>query len=293
MDRTKAVACLIALALLAGCSGTKPIVVGSKNFTEQVLLGEIVAQHLEHRLRTPVERQLDLGGTLLAHRALLSGQIDVYPEYSGTALAAILKLPTGDASATLERVQQEYARRRLVWLPPLGFNNTFAMVVRGADARAAKLETLSDAARSQQPWQIGGGYEYVDRPDGFPALMHTYNLRLKGAVKTMDLGLLYQALEQKQVGMAAGNSTDGLLAVMDFKILKDDKGAFPPYQASFVTRDQSIQAHPGLREALTELSGKFSDEQMRKLNYEVDGRHRPVADVARDFLAQAGLAGPR
>ncbi len=293
MDRTKAVACLIALALLAGCSGTRPIVVGSKNFTEQVLLGEIVAQHLEHRLRTPVERRLDLGGTLLAHQALMLGDIDVYPEYSGTALTAILKLPMGDASATLERVQQEYAKRRLVWLLPLGFNNSFAMVVRGADARLARLETLSDAARSQQPWRIGAGYEFVDRPDGLPALMRTYDLRLKGAVKTMDLGLLYQALQQKQVGMAAGNSTDGLLAVMDFKILKDDQGAFPPYQASLVTRDQSIAAHPGLREALTELSGKFSDEQMRKLNYEVDGRHRPVADVAQDFLAQAGLAGPR
>jgi len=180
----------------------------------------------------------------------------------------------------------------MVWLEPLGFKNTFAMVIRGEDARRGKIDSLSDAVRAapgKEGWRLGVGYEFQQRPDGLPGLLQTYKLPLKGAPKTMDLGLLYKALEQKQVDMVAANATDGLLSVMDVNVLKDDKRYFPPYQAALVARADALAAHPGLKEALDQLSGKFSDEVMRALNYQVDGKHRPVGEVALTFLRAAGF----
>lgn len=287
MDRTKTVAGLIAFLLLAGCSrAPQPLRVGSKNFTEQVVLGEIIAQHLEHRLGQKVERKLNLGGTLLAHQALLSGEIDLYPEYSGTALAAILKQPLdNDAAQVFERVRAEYARQfQLSWLDPLGINDTFVMVIRGADARAQHLETLSDASRSATAWALGVGYEFQSRPDGLAALDKSYGLRWSGSPKSMDLGLLYRAIEQKQVSMIAANATDGLLSKMDLKVLADDRRAFPPYEVSIAARQDRLSQVKGLRAALAELSGKFTNQRMRELNFQVDGRHHPLADVAAEFL---------
>jgi osmoprotectant transport system substrate-binding protein len=282
-----AILVLLSLLLIFGCSGPRPLTVGSKNFTEQIVLGEIVAQQLERRLHIKVDRKLDLGGTLLAQQALQSGAIDLYPEYTGTALTAVLKLPpVSDPATLLERVRAEYRKRwNLEWLDPLGFNNTFAMVVRGPQARAESLETLSDAARRKQGWRLGVGYEFLQRPDGLPGLLRTYRLPLDGNPKSMDLGLLYSALEQKQVDMAAANATDGMLSVLDVKILRDDKSYFPPYQAALIVRQQTLSAYPGLRAALDQLAGKLPDAVMRKLNYQVDGKHRPVADVARELLA--------
>lgn len=290
MDRAKIIAGLIALALLGGCSNSaRPIRVGSKNFTEQVVLGEIIAQHLEHRLGQKVERSLNLGGTLLAHQALVSGQIDLYPEYTGTALTTVLKEPVqSDPVAVLARVQQQYASRFHVdWLDPLGIDNGFAMVIRGTEARDRHLNTLSDAA--METWSLGVGYEFQQRTDGLQALEGAYHLRWKGAPQTMDLGLLYKAIEQGQVTMIAANATDGLLSKMDLKVLDDDKHVFPPYQVSIAVRQDRLREAPGLREALLELSGKFTNQKMQELNYEVDGQHRPLADVAADFLKQAGL----
>ncbi len=298
MDRTQALACLI---VLAGCSGPRgAITVGSKNFTEQLVLGEIAAQHLESRLKVPVQRRLNLGGTLLAHQALITGGIDLYPEYTGTALMSVLKLPADyDMGAVEQRVRREYARRfHVAWMPPLGFDNGFAIAVRGADARAARLETLSDAARYSPGWRLAVGYEFLQRPDGYAALMGTYKLPVKDAPKTMDLGLIYRALESDQANMAAGSETDGQLSVLDVKVLGDDRHAFPPYQAAYVVREQTLAAHPGLREALNELSGKLTVRTMRRLNYEVEGKRVPVAQVARQFLSAAarpaasGPAGP-
>ena len=282
---------LLTLLCALGCSQQRLITVGSKNFTEQILLGEIVAQHLERRLEEKIDRKLDLGGTLLAQQALRNGEIDLFPEYTGTALTNVLKLaPMADPAVVLERVRAEYQRRwQLTWLDPLGFNNTFAMVVRGRQARAESLEALSDAARSKNGWRLGAGYEFLERPDGLRGLLATYRLPLNGEPKSMDLGLLYKALEQNQVDMAAGSATDGMLSVLDVKVLGDDKHYFPPYQAALVVRADALRAHPGLRAALDQLSGKLSDTAMQKLNYEVDGKHRPVAEVARDWLRNAGL----
>jgi osmoprotectant transport system substrate-binding protein len=289
LDRAEAVACLLTALALAGCSGRPGAIrVGSKNFTEQVILGEIAAQHLENKLHAALDRRLNLGGTLLAHQALAAGQIDLYPEYTGTALMAILKLPPAtDPRAVFERVRGAYARLGLAWMPPLGFNNGFAMVIRGADAR--RLATLSDAAGHNPGWTLGVGYEFLTRPDGFPALMSTYHLPLQGDPKSMDLGLLYQALEQGRVSMAAGSDTDGMIQALDVRVLQDDKRAFPPYQAALVVREKALAAHPGLRDALAALSGKITVEDMRAMNRAVDGEHRPVAEVARAFLRRAGL----
>uniref|UniRef100_Q029S9 Substrate-binding region of ABC-type glycine betaine transport system n=1 Tax=Solibacter usitatus (strain Ellin6076) TaxID=234267 RepID=Q029S9_SOLUE len=270
---------------LGGC-GTKPeIVVGSKNFTEQVLLGEILAQHIERRLHVTVGRKFNLGGTLLAQAAITSGAIDLYPEYSGTALTAVLKLPPSkDAGAVMQQVRDGYRRQwGLEWLPPLGFNNTFAMMVRGDIARPTGIKTLTDAARLQA-WKLGAGYEFKQRTDGLAGLLATYGLRTDGEPVTMDLGLLYAALKSRKVDMIAANSTDGLAAVLDVKMLEDDRHYFPPYECAVVARAESLARHAGLREALAEVSGKLNDATMRKLNFGVDGEHRPPAQVAGQFL---------
>ncbi len=273
--------------LLAGCGGPKPIIVGSKNFTEQLVLGEIVAQQIEHRLHTAVERRLNLGGSLLAHQALLGKEIDMYPEYTGTAYTAILKhAPVWDPALVLDRVRAEYASSFMVkWCAPLGFNNSFAMVIRGADARSGHYATVSEAEKRTSPWTLGVGYEFLTRPDGYATLMRSYpGLRWTALPKSMDLGLLYRALEQKQVDMAAGNATDGLLSALDLKALVDDRKAFPPYQASIAVRFDSLTEHPGLEAALDALSGRIDEAAMQRMNYEVDEKHRPVRDVAADFL---------
>jgi osmoprotectant transport system substrate-binding protein len=294
MGGEKIVAGLIAAAgahWVLGCSGERLLTVGSKNFTEQVILGEIVAQHVSLRLSERVNRKLNLGGTLLAHQALVKGDLDLYPEYTGTALTAVLKRRlSSDPAAVLAKVKAEYlARFKILWLDPLGFNNTFAMVIRGEDARKYQIETLSDAATHANGWTLGVGYEFQQRPDGLAGLLKTYKLPLKRSPRTMDLGLLYRALEQKQVDMVAASATDGLLSVLDVKVLKDDKRYFPPYQASLAVRADALAKHPPLKRALEQLSGLFSNEIMRTLNYQVDGKHRPVSEVAMTFLRAAKL----
>ena len=296
MDRTKTLACLTAalLVLGVGCARRPRLVVGSKNFTEQVLLGEILAQQIERRLHVTVERRLNLGGTLLAHEALVQGSLDLYPEYTGTALTAVLKQPPAhDAAAVLDRVRTAYRRNwKLDWLAPLGFNNTFAMMVSGEAARKDRLSSLTQAA-GLRAWRLGVGYEFQSRADGLDGLRRAYGLRLEGAPVAMDLGLLYPALRSGKVEMIAANSTDGLAAVFDIRVLADDRQYFPPYQCAAVAREDALTRFPGLRAALLELSGGISDETMRKLNYEVDGKHRPVAQVAAEFLGNlpGGLGG--
>ncbi len=291
MDRRQAVASLIGTAFLASCSRRNAILVGSKNFTEQIILGEIAAQLLQNRLKQEVDRKLDLGGTMLAHEALVSGGLDTYPEYTGTALTAILRLPpAADPAAVFERVGEEYRKRfGIVWLPPLGFNDSFAMVVRRDVARQHRIATLSDAARYQPGWKLGVGYEFLQRPDGLAALQRTYKLPFDGTPVTMDLGLLYRALQQGQVSMAAGNTTDGMLSVLDVVVLQDDRHAFPPYQAAFLARSEALAKYGGMREALTLLSGRVSEKTMQALNYSVDGRRISARETASRFLRETGL----
>jgi osmoprotectant transport system substrate-binding protein len=293
--RLVVVACvLLASSVALGSCGAvrhDEIVVGSKNFSEQALLGEIVAQHLEARTHREVTRRFYLAGSYICQQALLSGRMDLYVEYTGTALTAILHDPLeADPTAVYERVRSEYQRRfGLEVLPSLGFNNTFAIVVRGEDARRLHLKTISDAAPFAHEWRAGFGYEFMERPDGFKGLAKTYGLAFAETPRILDLGLLYRALLEKQVDIVAGNSTDGLLAARDLTMLVDDKHYFPPYEAVPVVRTDALTRFPEMRAALLELAGKINDEEMRRMNYEVDGEHRDIADVAREFLRAKGL----
>lgn len=280
-------ALLAAAAWLAlGCRGER-IVVGSKNFTEQTVLAELVAQQIERRNDLRVERRFFLGGTFVCHRAITAGEIDVYVEYTGTALAAILEeAPLESPSAVYEAVKKAYAQRfSLTWLEPLGFNNTFAILVRGEDARRLGLETISDVAELAPNWRAGFGYEFMEREDGFAGLVNTYGLAFREPPRTMDLGLTYRALADGQVDLIAGNSTDGLIAALDLVQLRDDRGYFPPYQAAPVIRDAVLRKWPEVGEAIGALAGTLSDAEMRRLNYLVDVEHRDAVAVVREWLA--------
>ncbi len=262
------------------------LVIGSKNFTEQVILGEMLAEHLEAKTGLHVERRFYLAGTYICHQALLAGRIDGYVEYTGTALTAILKQPVeSDPASVYDQIKREYASRfDLEVMAPLGFNNTFAMVIRGETARRLNIRKLSEAAPYATGWRPGFGYEFMERPDGYQGLVRAYHLTFGQPPRIMDLGLLYRALLEKQVDVVAGNSTDGLIAARDLAILEDDKHYFPPYQAVPMIRRETLERHPQVREALNQLGGEISDEEMRRLNFAVDGEHRDVAEVVREFL---------
>ncbi len=294
MARWTAILLACALAVLPGCRPPwreRPIVIGSKNFTEQIVLAELLAQHIESRTGKKVERRLNLGGTLLCHQALRAGEIDLYVEYTGTALTAVLgETPSTNPEEVYRRVKTAYAARfGLEVAEPLGFNNTFAIVVRGEDARQDRLKTISDIVPHARGWRAGFGYEFMERPDGFRGLVETYHLRFAGPPRIMDLGLLYRALEQKQVDIVAGNSTDGVIPALDLVVLEDDRHYFPPYQAVPIVRQEILERYPALRAALHELAGRFSEDDMRRLNYAVDGQHRDVKEVAGAFLRTKGL----
>ncbi len=275
----------VATIVLCSCGRDNTIVVGSKNFTEQLILGEIAAQQLERKLHIQVSRKLNLGGTLLTHEAIVHGDIDIYPEYTGTAASVVLKqTAAGDPAQVYMAVKDAYlARFGLIWLPPLGFNDTFAMVVRSADARKLPQADLSAAAARK--WHLGVGYEFLTRPDGLAKLDKAYAIQWEGTPRSMDLGLLYQALEQRKVDMAAGNSTDAQLAGSKFSVLRDDKKVFPPYNACFVVRRSLVQQRPEAEWALSMLSHRISDQTMRELNRRVEQDHQPIERVAREFLA--------
>jgi osmoprotectant transport system substrate-binding protein len=267
------------------------LVIGSKNFTEQVILGEMLAQHLEAKTGLHVERRFYLAGTYICHQALLAGRIDAYVEYTGTALTAILKQPVeSDPRNVFDKVKREYASRfDLEVMDPLGFNNTFAIVIRGETARRLNLHTLSEAAPYAAQWRPGFGYEFMERPDGYTGLAAAYGLHFAAAPRVMDLGLLAPALKGHQIDIAAGNATDGLIPALDFFVLEDDRHYFPPYEAVAVVRQQTLQQHPEAAQAIAELGGRISDREMQELNYALDGQHRDVKDVAKEFLRSKGL----
>ncbi len=267
------------------------LVVSSKFFTEQIVLAELLAQHFEARTGITVVRKENLGGTLLVHKAMLSGEADIYVEYTGTALTAILgEKPAGDSAAVYRRVKEEYARRfRFEVTEPLGFENTFAMVLRGEDARNLHLTKMSDIAPLAPSWRAGVGYEFLERPDGYRGWTERYGLKFGKQPSVLDLGLLYRALAEKKVDIVAGNSTDGLIDALGLVPLQDDRHYFPPYDAVPIVRHAALEKFPQLRAALAELAGKVSAEDMRRLNRQVDADQRDVATVVREFRATKGL----
>lgn len=288
-------ALLVAAAILTpSCSSSHPdrIVIGSKNFTESFILGELFAQQIENRTHLKVERRFYLAGTYICQQAIEAGRIDIYPEYTGTALTAILKQSAGgEKTAVYNRVKSEYERRfHLTLGPALGFNDTFAMEIRGEDARRLHISTLSQATAFTPQWRAGFGYEFMERPDGYRGLVSAYGLHFAEAPRVMDLGLLARALRDHQIDLAAGNATDGLIPALDLFALQDDRHYFPPYEAVPVVREQTLEEHPEVAQALAELAGKISDQAMQQLNYAVDGQHRDVKEVVRQFRVQQGLA---
>jgi osmoprotectant transport system substrate-binding protein len=277
--------------LSCSTSHSDRIVVGSKNFTESFILGELIAEQIEAHTNLKVERRFYLAGTYICQQAILAGRIDVYPEYTGTALTAILKEGISrDKREVYERVKGEYERRFGLTLgPALGFNDTFAMEIRGDDARRLNVRTLSQAAQFAPRWRAGFGYEFMERPDGYRGLVATYGLHFAEQPRIMDLGLLARALRDRQIDFAAGNATDGLIPALDLVALEDDRHYFPPYEAVPVIREQTLQLHPEIARALADLGGKISDEEMQKMNYAVDAQHRDTPEVVHEFLKSKGL----
>jgi osmoprotectant transport system substrate-binding protein len=288
---------LLALVTLTACAPPRSghIVIGAKNFTEQVVLGELLAQEIEAVGGGKVERRFWLAGSYLCQQALISGRIDGYVEYTGTALTAILKQPlpkpgTCNEACVHAKVAQLYEQRYAVREGPgLGFEDTFAMVVRGDEAQRLRLRTISDIAKVNPPMRLGVGYEFAERPDGLRGLSAAYGLKFDGPPRTMELGLLYRALASKQVDIVAGNSTDGAIKAQGFVALVDDRHYFPPYEAVPLVREDSLRRWPQIGVAMERLAGKINDDEMRAMNLAVDAEHRDVSEVVREFRARKGL----
>jgi osmoprotectant transport system substrate-binding protein len=276
---------------LNSSSNDANITVASKDFTEQDILGELLAQQIEATTNLKVTRRPRLGGSFVCHNAIVAGIIDAYIEYTGTALTAILKeKPINGSKEVYEKIKQTYAQQfNLEVMPNLGFENTFAMIIRGEDAKRNNIQTLSQASQYTPQWRAGFGYEFVEREDGFPGLAKTYNLRFAKPPQIMDLGLIYRALIQKQVDMVAGNSTDGQIARLGLVVLKDDKQYFPPYETVPIVRQETLKKYPELRTAIASLAGKISADEMQQLNYLVEGELRDIKGVVREFLKSKGL----
>ncbi|MEK0179118.1 MAG: ABC transporter substrate-binding protein [Oscillatoriales cyanobacterium] len=280
---------LLSLFAVAGCtsSSKKQVVICSKDFSEQVILAEILARRIEAKTDIKVERELNLGGSL-CHQSLVAGKIDLYVEYTGTAYTNILKQKTtSDSKTVFNYIKQEYPQQfKAEWIEPLGFNNSFAIIVRGDDAKKFNLQTISQLGKVSPKLRAGFGPEFKEREDGFPGLAKTYGIKFAEEPKELLLGLLVQALQQKEVDVIAGNTTDGLIESFGLVVLKDDKNYFPSYEAVPVVRSQILTKYPELRSVLAELGGKISEAEMRKMNYLVDGKQQDAGEVAQQFLQQ-------
>ena len=273
------------LASMSGCGSAETIVIGSKNFTEQVILGELLAQQIENQTELKVVRKLNLGGTFICDQALRAGELDGYVEYTGTAYTAILKNdPIRDPQEVYQRVKESYGKEGMEWLQPLGFNNTFAILIRGEAAKRFGVRTISDIASYTPSWLAAFGYEFIERADGFKGLSETYNLKFAEPPRVMELGLTYRALAEQRVDLIAGDSTNGLIAVLDLFVLEDDQQYFPPYDGVPVFRSETLQRYPQLREIINRLAGTIDEDQMRRMNYQVDGEGKLVKEVVGEFL---------
>lgn len=286
MNRLRSAILLIAAVLVAGASAQEPAVrVGSKNFTEQEILGEIAAQLIERTTDLRVERRFGLGGTDICHAALVGGELDIYIEYTGTGLLTVLNHDViANPARAFRVVAGEYRDEYdLEWLPPIGFNNTYAITVRGEQADAQGWRTIGDLADDAGGLRAGFTSEFMERPDGYPGLRDVYGIRF-GSTVDLDPGLMYQALADGQVDVICAFATDARIAEFELRTLTDDRSFFPPYDAAPVVRGELLRAYPEIRDALAALAGTISDEGMRRMNHAVDIDRRPPADVARDWI---------
>jgi osmoprotectant transport system permease protein len=296
IDRKLVAITLIISLIMAGLialnyrTAPQTIAIGSKNFTEQLILGELLAQQIESHTSLKVDRQLNLGGTFICHEAVKSGKIAGYVEYTGTSLTAVLKQePIKNPQVVFDIIKKAYSQQfQLEVMPPLGFENTFAFVVRGEDAERLQIKTLSAAAKYTPQMRGGFGYEFLERKDGYPAVSKTYGLKF-AKIQQMEFGLIYQALKEKQVDLIAANSTDGLISVLNLVVLDDDKQYFPPYQAVPIFNQAILKKYPELRTVINQLTGLISTKDIQAMNYQVDNQSRPVDQVAHDWLKLKNL----
>jgi len=296
-NRKNAIYLAIVTLLIGGLIGftywlTPPtIIIGSKNFTEQVILGELLAQQIEFHTKLRVDRRLNLGGTFICHEAVKAGQIAGYVEYTGTSFTSILKQkPINNPQIVYQKVKQDYDHKfQLEVMQPLGVNSTYAMIIRGEDAKRLQIKTLSQAAKYTPQWRAGFGYEFIAREDGYPGLAKTYGFKFSNPPQQMELGLMYKSLAEKKVDIIAANSTDALIPVLNLVILEDDKRYFPPYEAIPVFNQTALKKYPELRAVVSQLAGLISTEEIQKMNYQVDNQSVPVEQVVRDWLKSKKL----
>ncbi len=274
----------------AGTGREAEIRIGSKNFTEQFILGELMAQMIEEHMGLKVQRVFNLGGTVICHEALARGEIDLYPEYTGTGLTAILKEEVPDDPAVVfDLVRNAYLERfSCVWLSPFGFNNTYAITVRRSDAQQNNWDSIAALRQAAPDLKAGFTSEFLERPDGYRGLQATYAFAF-GEARDMGPELMYQAAAQGDVDVICAFATDGRIPAYELQVLTDDKAYFPPYHAAPVARQQTLNTFPGLGDVLGRLAGLLDDESMQQLNYQVDEEKRAPADVARDFLQSRNL----
>lgn len=282
----------IALTILSGCSSSseKKIVIGSKNYTENMVLGEILTQLISAKTDLKVQHKENLGGTMVCFEALKKGELDAYMEYTGTGLTALLKKDVvNDADKVYDIVKEEFNKQyQITWLKPLGFNNTYAVAIREDFADKNGITKVSQLAPLAKDLVFGAEHEFFDRQDGFDGMVEAYGLRFKGEQK-MDIALKYQAIGEGKMDVTDAFATDGQLITYKLKVLEDDKNFFPPYYAAPVIRNQTLEKHPELEEILNQLENKINDEEMQKMNHKVEAEKKSTKEVAKEFLQSKNL----
>lgn len=283
---------LLVVGLFVGCSGSgnKTVVIGSKDFTENIILGEMIAQMLEANTDLKVERKLNMGGTFVNFEALKKGDIDMYADYTGTGLTAQLKMDVmNDADKVYDIVQKEFNEQfKLKWLKPLGFNNTYAVAVKEDFANKNNINKVSELAPFAPELIFGGEHEFFNRQDGYEGMIEVYGLKFKDVAK-MQVALKYQAVGQDKMDVTDAFATDGQLITYKLKILEDDKGFFPPYYAAPVVRMDTLEKYPEIEEVLNQLGDKINDEEMQQMNYQAEAKKVEIEKVVSDFLKNKGL----
>lgn len=294
MKLKKIIAFALVLVLafgMMGCSGKDKVTIGSKDFSENVVIGEILAQLIEANTDLQVERKLNMGGTFVCFEAIKNGDIDIYPEYTGTGLTAQLKMDViTDSDEAYRVVSDEFDKQfGIKWMQPFGFNNTYTLAVTDAVYQQYGIETYSDLANISSDLVFGAEHEFFDRQDGYDGLVELYGMEFKGEPKKMNVSLKYQAIGNGDMDVTDAFATDGPIKKYNLKVLKDDKGFFPPYYAAPIVRNETLEAHPELEEVLNLLAGHIDDAKMTDLNYKIDVEGQEVETVAKDFLEAEGL----
>ena len=282
---------LLSIFALTGCARSEKIVIGSKDFSENILLGEMFAQLVEAKTDIKVERKMNLGGTFVCFEALKKGDIDIYPEYTGTGLTAQLKLDViGDPDEAYRVVSEEFDKQfKIKWLKPLGFNNTYTLAVTQDVYQQYGVKTFSDLAKISEKLIFGAEHEFFDRQDGYDGLVQKYSMIFKGAPKKMNVSLKYQAMGNGDMDVTDAFATDGAIKQYNLVVLTDDMGFFPPYYAAPIVRNATLEKHPELEGVLNMLDKAIDDATMAELNYKVDAEGQDVAKVAKEFLNNSGL----